>query len=81
MSGPLRIVKPGEQQPEGALPLPAGEDVVLHLDDVAVSYNGRLAIREATFDVRHGRIVALIGPSGCGKSSLLHLIGFMGGRE
>ncbi len=78
MSGPLRSAKPGEagsaaegdasaSQPATA----AGEDVVLHLDDVAVSYNGRLAIREATFDVRRGSIMALIGPSGCGKSSLL----------
>jgi phosphate transport system ATP-binding protein len=76
MSGPLRIVKPGESARSGAsalsnTPIPAGEDVVLHLDQVAVSYHGRIAIREGTFDVRRGRITALIGPSGCGKSSLL----------
>jgi phosphate transport system ATP-binding protein len=76
MSEPLRIVPPGKASELTApasqgLPLASGEDAVLNLDDVAVSYNGRLAIREATFKVRRGEIMALIGPSGCGKSSLL----------
>jgi len=73
MSGPLRIVNPGETEKTVA----AEQEVVLHLDDVAVSYNGRLAIREATFDVTGGSIMALIGPSGCGKSSLLQSINRM----
>jgi phosphate transport system ATP-binding protein len=67
MSGPLRVVQPGDDERI----VPQEEEIVLHLDDVAVSYGGRLAIREATFDVSHGSIMALIGPSGCGKSSLL----------
>ena len=76
MSEPLRIVPPGKASDLTApashgLPLAYGEYAVLNLDDVAVSYNGRLAIREATFKVRRGEIMALIGPSGCGKSSLL----------
>lgn len=73
MSSSLRIVSPGGDDRLA----PRNDEVVLHLDDVAVSYRGRLAIREATFDVRGGTIMALIGPSGCGKSSLLQSINRM----
>ena len=72
----LRIVKPSgsartSDSTAAQAPSSAREQVVLRLDDVAVSYNARLAVREATFDVSLGKITALIGPSGCGKSSLL----------
>ena len=76
MSEMLRIVKPGRLAGSAAsgladAPIEGTEESVLRLDDVAVSYNGRLAVREATIDVNQGKITALIGPSGCGKSSLL----------
>lgn len=76
MSGTLRIVKSGRFAESAApglvnAPLAGAGDVILQLDDVAVSYNDRVAVREATFDVSLGKITALIGPSGCGKSSLL----------
>jgi phosphate transport system ATP-binding protein len=73
VSEPIRIGKSSKARvaQSFSVPIPIGEDVALHLRDVAVSYHGRLAIREATFDVRRGKITALIGPSGCGKSSLL----------
>jgi phosphate transport system ATP-binding protein len=76
MSEPLRIVTPGIVPPSSTSPskLSAENEVVLKLDDVAVSYSGHLAIREATFEVSRGKITALIGPSGCGKSSLLQSI-------
>ena len=38
------------------------------------SFGGAVAVRDASFDVQRGEIVALLGPSGCGKSTTLRLI-------
>jgi phosphate transport system ATP-binding protein len=52
---------------------PAGS-VVLRLNDVAVAFNGRVAVRNATFEVSRGRVTSLIGPSGSGKTTLLRAL-------
>jgi phosphate transport system ATP-binding protein len=44
---------------------------VFELKDVAVSYAGKPAVRDITFNVYRNNITALIGPSGCGKSTLI----------
>jgi phosphate transport system ATP-binding protein len=46
-------------------------DKVFELEDVAVLYDGKPAVREISFDVYRHNITALIGPSGCGKSTLI----------
>ena len=46
----------------------------MSLRDVAVSFNGRTAIRNATFDVTANRVTSLIGPSGSGKTTLLRAL-------
>ncbi|MGA3352088.1 MAG: phosphate ABC transporter ATP-binding protein [Acidimicrobiales bacterium] len=46
----------------------------MRLEDVAVSFNGRTAIRDASFDVPRNQVTALIGPSGSGKTTLLRAI-------
>jgi phosphate transport system ATP-binding protein len=46
----------------------------MRLEDVAVSFNGRTAIRNATFEVPKNKVSALIGPSGSGKTTLLRSI-------
>ncbi len=48
--------------------------VAMRLEDVAVSFNGRTAIRDATFEVPKNKVTALIGPSGSGKTTLLRAI-------
>ncbi len=48
--------------------------VAMRLEDVAVSFSGRTAIRDATFDVPRNKVTALIGPSGSGKTTLLRAI-------
>lgn len=53
---------------------PANFDVAMSLKDVAVSFNGRTAVRNATFDVAKHRVTSLIGPSGSGKTTLLRAL-------
>ena len=53
-------------------PLPGA--TAMSLRDVAVSFNGRTAIRNATFDVAANRVTSLIGPSGSGKTTLLRAL-------
>ncbi len=55
---------------------PAGRRV-MDLDDVTVSFAGRKAVRDVSFDVHEGEITALIGPSGSGKTTLLRALNRM----
>jgi phosphate transport system ATP-binding protein len=47
---------------------------VMSLSNVAVSFNGRTAVRNVTFDVAANRVTSLIGPSGSGKTTLLRAL-------
>jgi putative ABC transport system ATP-binding protein len=51
---------------------------VLELQDVSKAYGSDPpinALREASFAVAEGELVAIVGPSGSGKTTLLHVIG------
>lgn len=41
---------------------------------VSKTFGETVAVREASFEVERGEIVALLGPSGCGKSTTLRLL-------
>jgi phosphate transport system ATP-binding protein len=57
---------------EGAVPhAKPNREPIFRLDDVMVSYGGKAAVRDISFDVGMNEITALIGPSGCGKSTLI----------
>ncbi len=45
--------------------------IAMSLNDVAVSFNGKVAVRDTTFDVTKNKVTSLIGPSGSGKTTLL----------
>jgi phosphate transport system ATP-binding protein len=61
-----------------ALPAqPAGRHAIFHLDGVTVSYAGKPAVRDVSFDIGKNEITALIGPSGCGKSTLIRCLNRM----
>ncbi|MEO9180997.1 MAG: phosphate ABC transporter ATP-binding protein [Acidimicrobiales bacterium] len=53
------------------VPRPAA---AMQLRDVAVSFHGRTAVRDCTFDVAKNRVTSLIGPSGSGKTTLLRAL-------
>lgn len=46
----------------------------LEIRGVSHAYRGTPALRDVSFDVAGGRVVALLGPSGCGKSTILRAI-------
>jgi phospholipid/cholesterol/gamma-HCH transport system ATP-binding protein len=54
------------------------------VEDLTIGWGSTVLQKNATFDVNHGEIFAILGGSGCGKSTLLrHLIGLeepMSGR-
>jgi len=62
----IRRCRPGAAHEPGA---PA-----VLVSDLAVSYNGRSALRDVTFEVPSGCSVAVAGPNGAGKSTLLRVL-------
>jgi branched-chain amino acid transport system ATP-binding protein len=46
----------------------------LVVDDIALSFGGIRALRDVSFAVRVGEILAIIGPNGAGKTSMLNVI-------
>ncbi len=49
-------------------------DVLLHVDDISLSFGGVQALSGVSFDIRRHEIRAIIGPNGAGKSSMLNVI-------
>jgi phosphate transport system ATP-binding protein len=56
------------------VPAPAPTAVAMSLRDVAVAFDERTAVRDATFDIAEHRVTSLIGPSGSGKTTLLRAL-------
>jgi len=64
-------------------PVEPGVDapIVMRLDDVSVTFDGRPAVRGVSLDIRRGEVTALIGPSGSGKTTLLRALNRMHDTE
>ncbi|MEZ4859809.1 MAG: ABC-F family ATP-binding cassette domain-containing protein [Caldilineaceae bacterium] len=48
--------------------------IVLHLDQVAVTYIAQPIFTDLSWEIHNDRCVGLVGPNGCGKSTLLRLL-------
>ena len=61
-----------------AEPLPRREfpkqEFILKVREAKKRFGGIIAVRELTFEMRHGEILGLIGPNGAGKSTMFNLI-------
>ena len=47
---------------------------MLQVDSLQKSFDGFLAVNNASLNVAAGDVVAVIGPNGAGKTTLFHLI-------
>jgi phosphate transport system ATP-binding protein len=46
-------------------------DLVFRVEQLAVHYSGKQAVRAVDLEIAHREVTAFIGPSGCGKSTVL----------
>lgn len=51
---------------------------ILEIRNLTKDFEGKVILKDVSFNVREGEFVTLLGPSGCGKSTTLNIIG---GRE
>src|SRR5207244_13179841 len=49
-------------------------DVVLQIAHLTKAFGGLVAVRDVSFDVAAGELVALIGPNGAGKTTCFNLL-------
>ena len=64
--------EPAQPVPASAAHAPASFDVAF--DHVEFSYGDAPVLRDVSFSVAPGSMLAVVGPSGAGKSTILHLI-------
>ena len=48
---------------------------MVQVKNVTKKYGSFVAIKNLSFDIKHGEVIGLLGPNGAGKSTLLHIIG------
>ena len=61
----------------GRLERPAGgggDEVVLEVKNIGKRYGRNTALRDVSFQVRRGEVVALVGDNGAGKSTLVNIL-------
>ena len=59
------------------IPSPDGIAPVMSLRGVTVSFSGKVAVRDVSFDVPVKQVTSLIGPSGSGKTTILRALNRM----
>jgi NitT/TauT family transport system ATP-binding protein len=59
-------------EPDSGVPKPSGAEI--RLDQVTMSFSGKVVIDHMNFQVKAGEFMCIVGPSGCGKTTLLRLL-------
>jgi iron(III) transport system ATP-binding protein len=65
------MTRPSEKSREAETDTLSG---VVNVRGVSKSFGSIAVIRDLSFELGHGKILALLGPSGCGKTTILRLI-------
>lgn len=52
----------------------ASEEIVLDVDGLRMRYGTTDVLRDVTFQVHHGEVVALLGPNGAGKTTTIEIL-------
>jgi len=47
---------------------------MITVENISISYNGKPVVRDVSFDLANGEIIALIGPNGAGKTTLIRAL-------
>lgn len=50
------------------------KEAVLRVENISLSFGGTQALRDISFDLFEGEILAIIGPNGAGKTSMLNCV-------
>jgi phospholipid/cholesterol/gamma-HCH transport system ATP-binding protein len=58
--------------PDPQTDTPAGAPVV-QFENVTIGFEGKIVLKDISFEVDHGQTLIILGPAGCGKSVLLKL--------
>ena len=80
IAAPVITLVSREGSERGDKPMDSSASVrpILKFEQVGFQYDGRAIMRDVSFAIRPGELVAVLGPSGCGKTTILNMVaGFL----
>ncbi|HEV7809339.1 MAG TPA: ABC transporter ATP-binding protein [Candidatus Limnocylindrales bacterium] len=74
MTSPAGTPAVATADPRTTAPVRTTADEAIHVEGLGKSYGGREVLRDVSFVVRRGEILALLGPNGAGKTTTVEII-------